>query len=62
VRHARKLADNVAMNCNFNDVVKVVEREGRGAIERADVHLDGNQPCHENSRKYRLDLLIHARA
>src|SRR5699024_9804118 len=26
--------------CNFNDVVKVVEREGRGGVERKDVHLD----------------------
>lgn len=40
VDRARKSSENVGMNCNFNDVVKVVERERRGSIERKDVHLD----------------------
>lgn len=40
VERARKSSKNVGMTCNFNDVVKVVEREGRGGIERKDVHLD----------------------
>lgn len=40
VKRARKSSENVGMTCNFNDVVKVVEREGRGGVERKDVHLD----------------------
>lgn len=40
INRAMKTAENTAMNCNFTHVSEVVQREGRGGIERKDVHLD----------------------
>ena len=40
INRAEKTADNTGMACNFTHVSEVVQREGRGGIERKDVHLD----------------------
>lgn len=35
-----RTAENTGMACNFTHVSEVVQREGRGGIERKDVHLN----------------------
>lgn len=37
---ARKSAENAGVNCNFVQSPKVIQREGRGGIQRDDFHLD----------------------
>lgn len=40
IHRAMKTAENTGMTCNFTHVSEVVQRDGRGGIERKDVHLD----------------------
>ena len=40
VNRARKSAQNAGITCNFVQSPKVIQREGRGGIQRDDWHLD----------------------